>query len=134
MASGVSSSAVGTLAGQITMQGFVGLRVPLWVRRVATMVPPFMVMATGYGATQALVLSQLVLSLILTSANGFFADSLREPPCYRRFGGWPLDVDRGSDGDRSGPCAKRDAGLANARAGLGGLCLARYPNQLLKRN
>ena len=48
MTSGISSSGAGTLAGQITMQGFVGFRIPLWVRRLKTMVPPFAVMATGY--------------------------------------------------------------------------------------
>jgi manganese transport protein len=43
LASGVSSSAVGTLAGQIIMQGFVGFRIPIWVRRLVTMVPAFIV-------------------------------------------------------------------------------------------
>jgi manganese transport protein len=65
IASGVSSSAVGTMAGQVIMQGFVGFRIPLWVRRVVTMVPSFVVVALGVDATQALVLSQVVLSLAL---------------------------------------------------------------------
>lgn len=65
MASGISSSTVGTMAGQIIMQGFVGFRIPLWVRRLVTMVPPFFVVAMGYNATMSLVLSQVVLSLVL---------------------------------------------------------------------
>ena len=69
-ASGLSSSAVGTMAGQTIMQGFVGFRIPLWVRRVVTMAPPFAVVAYGVYATEALVLSQVVLSLQLPFAMG----------------------------------------------------------------
>jgi len=65
MASGISSSAVGTMAGQVIMQGFVGFRIPLWVRRLVTMVPAFFVVAMGYNATESLVISQVVLSLVL---------------------------------------------------------------------
>ncbi len=65
LASGISSSAVGTMAGQVIMQGFVGFRIPLWVRRLATMVPAFVVVALGVDATKALVLSQVVLSIAL---------------------------------------------------------------------
>src|SRR6266853_919094 len=65
IASGLSSSAVGTMAGQVIMQGFVGFRIPLWLRRLVTMAPAFVVVALGVDASQALVLSQVVLSLIL---------------------------------------------------------------------
>ena len=65
IASGISASAVGTMAGQMIMQGFVGFRIPLWVRRLATMVPAFIVVAMGVNATKALVLSQAVLSIAL---------------------------------------------------------------------
>jgi manganese transport protein len=65
LASGLSSSAVGTMAGQIIMQGFVGFRIPLWLRRLVTMVPSFVIVALGIDATQALILSQVVLSLVL---------------------------------------------------------------------
>jgi len=65
LASGVSSSAVGTLAGQMIMQGFVGFTIPIWVRRVVTMVPAFVVVGFGVNATEALVVSQVVLSLAL---------------------------------------------------------------------
>ncbi len=65
LASGVSSSAVGTMAGQMIMQGFVGFRIPVWVRRLVTMVPAFIVVGLGVNATNALVISQVVLSLAL---------------------------------------------------------------------
>jgi manganese transport protein len=65
LASGLSSAVVGTMAGQSIMQDFVGFRIPLWVRRVVTMAPALMVVAIGMNPTQALVLSQVVLSLVL---------------------------------------------------------------------
>ena len=65
IASGVSSSVVGTLAGQSIMQDFVSFRIPVWVRRLVTMVPSFGVIAIGVEPTNALVISQVVLSLVL---------------------------------------------------------------------
>ena len=65
IASGVSSSTVGTMAGQMIMQGFVGFRIPIWVRRLVTMLPAFGVVALGVNATSALVVSQVVLSMAL---------------------------------------------------------------------
>ena len=65
IASGISSSVVGTMAGQMIMQGFVGFRIPIWLRRVITMVPAFVVVAYGVNATQALVVSQVILSIAL---------------------------------------------------------------------
>ena len=65
LASGISSSAVGTMAGQLIMQGFVGFRIPVWVRRLVTMVPAFVVVALGVNTTDALVISQVVLSIAL---------------------------------------------------------------------
>jgi manganese transport protein len=65
LASGVSSSVVGTMAGQVIMQGFVGFRIPIWLRRLVTMVPSFVVVALGVNATDALVYSQVVLSFAL---------------------------------------------------------------------
>jgi manganese transport protein len=65
LASGLSSSTVGTMAGQMIMQGFVGFRIPVIVRRLVTMIPAFVVVALGVNATQALVVSQVVLSLAL---------------------------------------------------------------------
>ena len=65
LASGLSSSVVGTMAGQVIMQDFVGFHIPLWVRRTATMLPAVVVVAMGVDATNALVLSQVVLSVVL---------------------------------------------------------------------
>ncbi|MGG6896833.1 MULTISPECIES: Nramp family divalent metal transporter [Rhizobium] len=65
MASGISSSAVGTMAGQMIMQGFVGFRIPVWMRRLVTMLPAFVVVPMGVNTTQALVYSQVVLSFAL---------------------------------------------------------------------
>jgi manganese transport protein len=62
LASGASSSSVGTYAGQIVMAGFVGLRIPLLLRRAVTMIPAIVVLAIGVSPTSALVLSQVVLS------------------------------------------------------------------------
>jgi manganese transport protein len=63
--SGLSASTVGTMAGQMIMQGFVGFRIPIWVRRLVTMLPAFVVVAAGYNATNALVISQVILSITL---------------------------------------------------------------------
>jgi manganese transport protein len=65
LASGVSSSVVGTMAGQTIMADFVGFKTPLWLRRLLTMLPAFVVVAIGVNPTEALVLSQVVLSLAL---------------------------------------------------------------------
>jgi manganese transport protein len=65
IASGISSSTVGTMAGQMIMQGFVGFRIPIWLRRLVTMAPAFVVVALGVNATNALVISQVVLSIAL---------------------------------------------------------------------
>jgi manganese transport protein len=64
MASGISSSVVGTMAGQVIMQGFVGFTIPLWARRLITMVPAFIV-ALSFNTMTAMILSQVVLSLVL---------------------------------------------------------------------
>jgi len=64
-ASGVSSSHVGTMAGQVVMQGFVNFRIPVWLRRVMTMVPAMAAVVMGLDPTRTLVLSQVVLSFTL---------------------------------------------------------------------
>jgi manganese transport protein len=61
-ASGISSSSVGTYAGQVVMAGFVNLRLSLFLRRGLTMIPALVVLAIGVSPTSALVLSQVVLS------------------------------------------------------------------------
>ncbi|MFL6127431.1 Nramp family divalent metal transporter, partial [Actinophytocola sp.] len=70
LASGLSSSAIGTLAGQVVMQGFINRRIPLFlrrrlplvVRRLVTMTPALLLLGSGVDPTRALVLSQVVLS------------------------------------------------------------------------
>jgi manganese transport protein len=62
IASGLSSSAVGTLSGQVVMQGFVRRRIPIVVRRLATMIPAFIVIGIGLDPTRTLIVSQVVLS------------------------------------------------------------------------
>src|SRR5438132_1569651 len=61
-ASGLSSSTVGTLSGQVVMQGFLRRRIPLFVRRFVTMVPAFIVIGIGLDPSRTLVISQVVLS------------------------------------------------------------------------
>jgi manganese transport protein len=65
IASGVSSSHVGTMAGQVVMQGFVDFHIPIWVRRVATLIPALVAIYLGFDPTRTLVISQVVLSFTL---------------------------------------------------------------------
>src|SRR3954447_3813199 len=61
-ASGLSSATVGTMSGQVVMQGFIRRRIPLMVRRLVTMIPAFIVIALGLDPSRTLVISQVVLS------------------------------------------------------------------------
>jgi manganese transport protein len=65
LASGLSSSVVGTMAGQVIMQGFVGFSIPLWIRRLVTMAPTVIIVALGVDPTQTLIISQVILSAVL---------------------------------------------------------------------
>ena len=62
LGSGLSTSAVGTMSGQVVMQGFVRRRIPIFVRRAVTMLPAFVVIALGVNPSRTLVISQVVLS------------------------------------------------------------------------
>lgn len=62
VAAGLSSTVVGTLAGQVVMQGFIRFHIPLWVRRTVTMLPSFIVILMGLEPTRILVMSQVLLS------------------------------------------------------------------------
>jgi manganese transport protein len=62
LASGASSASVGTYAGQVVMAGFINIRIPLHLRRAITMLPAIAILAIGMNPTNALVLSQVVLS------------------------------------------------------------------------
>ncbi len=62
LASGLSSSSVGTYAGQVVMQGFIHRRIPIFLRRAVTMAPSLVVLAIGLSPTNTLVMSQVALS------------------------------------------------------------------------
>jgi manganese transport protein len=62
LVSGIASSCVGTMSGQVVMQGFINRRVPVFLRRFITMVPALVLIGVGFSATRALVLSQVFLS------------------------------------------------------------------------
>ncbi len=62
LASGFSSSSVGTMSGQVVMQGFINRRIPLWLRRLITMLPALAILAIGINPSRSLVISQVVLS------------------------------------------------------------------------
>ena len=68
LASGLSSASVGTMAGQVMMQGFLHRRIPIWLRRLVTIAPSIVIIAIGFDPTRALVLSQVVLSFGLPFA------------------------------------------------------------------
>jgi manganese transport protein len=68
LASGLSSATVGTMAGQVIMQGFLRRRIPVWLRRLVTMAPSLVVIAIGLDPTRTLVISQVILSFGLPFA------------------------------------------------------------------
>ncbi len=68
LASGLSSSTVGTSAGQVMMQGFLHKHIPVWLRRLVTIIPSLFVIAIGLNPTRTLVISQVVLSFGLPFA------------------------------------------------------------------
>jgi manganese transport protein len=68
LASGLASTAVGTMAGQVIMQGFIKRRIPVWVRRLVTLLPALVVIGLGLDPTRTLVISQVVLSFGLPFA------------------------------------------------------------------
>lgn len=68
LVSGLSSSAVGTMAGQVIMQGFLDFHIPVWLRRLVTMAPSLIVISLGLDPTRTLVISQVILSFGLPFA------------------------------------------------------------------
>ena len=68
LASGLSSSSVGTMAGQVIMQGFLHFHIPAWIRRAVTIFPALLVIFLGFEPTRTLVISQVVLSFGLPFA------------------------------------------------------------------
>ncbi len=89
LASGFASSSVGTMAGQVVMQGFIERQIPLFLRRAITLAPALLVLAIGLDPTDALVGSQVVLSfgipfalvpLLIIAANKKVMGELANPP------------------------------------------------------
>ncbi|HEY9088951.1 MAG TPA: Nramp family divalent metal transporter [Anaerolineaceae bacterium] len=68
LASGLSSASVGTMAGQVIMQGFLHREIPIWLRRLVTMLPALLIIFSGLDPTRTLVISQVVLSFGLPFA------------------------------------------------------------------
>lgn len=68
LAAGLSSSTVGTSAGQVVMQGFLHRHIPIWIRRLVTIIPSIIVIAMAFDPTRTLVISQVVLSFGLPFA------------------------------------------------------------------
>ena len=68
LASGLSSSSVGTMAGQVIMAGFLHRQIPTWIRRLATVFPPMIIIMLGLDPTRTLVISQVILSFGLPFA------------------------------------------------------------------
>ena len=68
LASGLSSSSVGTMAGQVIMQGFLHWEIRVWIRRLVTMIPALIVIIIGLDPTRTLIISQVVLSFGLPFA------------------------------------------------------------------
>ena len=96
VAAGLSSTVVGTLAGQVVMQGFIRFHIPLWVRRAVTMMPSFIVIMMGLDTTRILVMSQVLLSfgialalvplLVFTSDRKLMGELVNTPLIKRT--GW----------------------------------------------
>ena len=96
LASGFASSSVGTMAGQVVMQGFIQRRIPIFVRRAVTLAPALLVLAIGLNPTDALVGSQVVLSfgipfalvpLLIIAAKREVMGSLVNPRWLSAFAG-----------------------------------------------
>ena len=89
LVAGLSSSTVGTSAGQVIMQGFLKMHIPVWLRRLVTMAPSILVIASGLDPTRTLVLSQVVLSfglpftivplILFTRNRGLMGDMVNRP-------------------------------------------------------
>lgn len=98
VAAGLSSTVVGTLAGQVVMQGFIHFHIPLWVRRTVTMLPSFIVILLGLEPTRILVMSQVLLSfgialaliplLVFTSDRSLMGELVNTPIVRRA--GWVI--------------------------------------------
>jgi manganese transport protein len=103
LSSGLSSSSVGMMAGQVVMQGFINRRIPLFLRRLITMIPALTILAVGLNPSRSLVISQVVLSfgipfalipLLLFCRNRNLMGGVGQPPPDHRSGYGGGHVDR----------------------------------------
>ena len=111
------------MAGQMVMQGFVGFKIPVLARRLITMIPAFVVVALGVNATDALVYSQVALSLALPAPMIAVVVFTGRRDIMGAFVNSPPDPGRGGLGDGRHPGAQRRAGAADLRRadpGVGG--------------
>lgn len=100
LASAFASSSVGTHAGQVVLEGFLGVHIPVWVRRVVTILPALVIIGLGVDPTQALVVSQVVLSFGIPFATIPLVWFTSRRPLMGRFvnrrtttvAGWALSV------------------------------------------
>ncbi|HEV2373457.1 MAG TPA: Nramp family divalent metal transporter [Streptosporangiaceae bacterium] len=90
LVSGISSASVGTYAGQVAMQGFTNVRIPLLLRRLVTMVPAIGLLVSGFNPTSALVLSQVVLSFGIPFALVPLILVCRDPKVMGKFANGPV--------------------------------------------
>ena len=118
IASGISSSAVGTMAGQMIMQGFICFRIPFWFRRLVTMIPAFIVVALGVNATNALVISQVVLSIALPLPMIALLMFTRRADIMGQFVNSRLTNITAIGCDRGGVAAQRNSDPANTRRAI----------------
>ena len=113
LASGLSSSAVGTMAGQIIMQGFLRRQIAPWLRRLITMLPSIIVIGMGLDPTRTLVISQVILSFGLT-VRGDSAGVVHPRPIDHGGPGQPYgDDDRGGTRRGGGFGIERLSALAD---------------------
>ena len=117
LASGLSSSAVGTMAGQMIMQGFVGFRIPVIVRRLVTIIPAFIVVWLGVNSTNALVISQVVLELRSAGAGHRAAHVHAAQGHHGRLRQQSPDRRRRDRRNRSDPFPERNLAAADFRRG-----------------
>lgn len=103
IAAGLSSTVVGTLAGQVVMQGFIRFHIPLWFRRAITMLPSFIVILMGLDPTRILVMSRIA-ELWYRPRAGAAADIHQRFPVNGRPGQFPVGKTAGV-GDSCGRCA-----------------------------
>ena len=108
------------MAGQVIMQGFVHIRIPIWLRRLLTMLPAFAVVGYGVNSTEALVLSQVVLSLTLPVPMVALVLLIRRRDVMGAYAAGPRLAGLAMTATGPGGCAERAAGVAGGGGGGAG--------------